>query len=111
MKPKQPESESELRIISLTPFISKTFERIVIDWLMNYVGSEIDWSQYRGVKGSSSSHYIIDMITYILYNQDLKEPKAILLAMIDFEKAFNWLNHIKLLTKLHDMNTPGWHLI
>ena len=93
VKPKQPESESELRIISLTPFIGKMFERIVIDWLMHYVGSEIDWSQYGGIKGRSSSHYIIDMITYILYNQDLKEPKAVLTAMVDFEKALNWQNH------------------
>ena len=77
---------------------------------MYYVGSEIDWSQYGGTRGRSSSHNIIDMITYILYNQDLKEPNVILMAMIDFEKAFNRLNHIKLLTKLHDMNTPGWLL-
>ena len=47
------------------------------------------------------------MITYILYNQDLKEPKAILTAMVDFEKAFNRQNQIKVLTKLHDMGTPG----
>ena len=50
------------------------------------------------------------MITYILYNQDLKEPKAVLTAMVDFEKAFNQQNHNKLLTKLHDMGAPGWLL-
>ena len=31
VKPKQPESESHLRIISLTPFLSKNFEIIVFD--------------------------------------------------------------------------------
>ena len=87
VKPKQPESESHLRIISLTPFLSKTFEIIVFDWLVHYVGNKMDWSQYGGTKGSSSSHYIIDMITFILYNQDLKEPKAVLTAMVDFEKS------------------------
>ena len=30
--------------------------------------------------------------------------------MIDFEKAFNRINHNKLLTKLSDMGTPGWLL-
>ena len=110
VKPKMPESESELRIISLTPFLSKTFERIVYDWLIHFIGNKMDWNQYGGTKGSSSSHYIIDMITYILYNQDLKEPKAVLTAMVDFEKAFNRQNHIKLLTKLHNMGTPGWLL-
>ena len=42
--------------------------------------------------------------------QDLKEPRAVLAAMIDFEKAFNRQNHHKLLTKLSDMKTPGWLL-
>ena len=65
VKPQQAESESDLRIISLTPFLSKTFERIVFDWLVQFVGSKMDWSQYGGIKGSSSSHYIIDLITYI----------------------------------------------
>jgi hypothetical protein len=108
VKPKQPVSESELRIISLTPFLSKAFERIVFDWLIHFIGNKMDWSQYGGTRGSSSSHYIIDLITFILYNQDLKEPKAILTAMVDFEKAFNRLNHNKLLSKLHDMGAPGW---
>ena len=70
----------------------------------------MDWSQYGGTKGSSTNHYLIDMITYILYNQDLKEPRAVLAAMVDFEKAFNRQNHNILVTKLHDMGVPGWLL-
>ena len=50
------------------------------------------------------------MITYILYNQDLKEPKAVIAAMLDYEKAFNRQNHHKLITKLSDMGVPGWLL-
>ena len=38
VKPEQPESESDLRVISLTPFLSKTFEKIVMDWLLHFVG-------------------------------------------------------------------------
>ena len=81
-----------------------------MDWLIHFVGDQMDWSQYGGTRGSSSSHYLIDLITFILYNQDLKEPKAVLAAMIDFEKAFNRQNHHKLVTKLSDMGTPGWLL-
>ena len=110
VKPKQPESESDLRIISLTPFLSKCFESIVMDWLLHFVGEKLDWGQFGGIKGSYSSHYLIDMITYILYNQDLKEPRAVLAAMVDFEKAFNRQNHHKLITKLSDMGVPGWLL-
>jgi hypothetical protein len=110
VKPNQPQNEGQLRIISLTPFLSKTLERIIMDWLLEYEGDKLDWSQFGGRKGSSCNHYLVDMITYIQYNQDLKEPKAILAAMIDFEKAFNRQNHHILLTKLHDMNVPGWLL-
>ena len=89
VRPRQPESESDLRIISLTPFLSKGFDSIVIDWLIHFVGDKLDRGQYGGIKGSSSSHYLIHMITYSLYNQDLKEPSAVIAAMVDFEKAFN----------------------
>ena len=66
VKPKQPERESDLIIILLTLFLSKTFESIVMYWLMHFVGKKLDRRQYWGIKGSSKSHYLIDMITYIL---------------------------------------------
>ena len=110
VKPENPESERDLRIISLTPFLSKTFEKIVLDWLLFFVGDKMDWKQYGGTKGSSVSHYLIDLISYILYNQDLKEPRAVLAAMVDFKKAFNRQNHNILITKLSDMGVPGWLL-
>ena len=81
-----------------------------MDWLLHYVGSKIDLSQYGGIKGISTSHYIINMLIFILYNQDLTQPNAVLAAMIDFEKTFNRQNHNKLITKLHDLGVPGWFL-
>ena len=59
---------------------------------------------------TSIFHYLIDFIKFILYNQDLKEPNAVLAAMIDFSKAFNRQNHHILITKLGDMGDPGWLL-
>ena len=59
-------------------------------WLIHFVGDQMDWSQYWGTRGSSSSHYLIDLLNFILA----------LAAMIDFEKAFNRQNHHKLVTKL-----------
>jgi hypothetical protein len=47
-----PLDEDQLRIISLTPFFSKVFEQIVMDWLLQYIGDKIDWSQYGGQKGT-----------------------------------------------------------
>ena len=98
---------TKFTIISLTPFLSKTLEKIVLEWLLHYAGNQIYWKQYGGFKGSSISHYLIDLISYILYNQDLKEPQAVLAAMVDFEKAFNRQNHNILIKKLNDMGVPG----
>ena len=78
-----------------------------MDLLLKIVGPKIDLKQYGGLKGNSCSQYLIDLVTFILYNQDLKEPKAVLAAMVDFEKAFNRQNHNKLITILHDLGVPG----
>ena len=110
MKPEQPKHEGELRIISLTAFLSKTYEKIVMDWLLHFVGIKIDINQYGGTRGKSINHHLIDLINFILYNQDLTESKAVLAAMIDFEKAFNRQNHHILITILSDMGVPGWLL-
>ena len=48
-----PKNEDQLRIISLTSYLSKVFEAFVIDWLMEFVGDKIDWGQYGGLEGFS----------------------------------------------------------
>ena len=109
-KKNDPLTEDDLRIISLTPFSSKVFEQIVLDWLLKYVGEQLDPFQYGGRKGTSINHYLIDLISFILINQDLPETRAVLTAMVDFSKAFNRQNHHILITKLCDMGVPGWLL-
>ena len=71
---------------------------------------KMDWGQYSGIKGSSISHYLIDFVNFILYNQDLKIPHAVLAVMIDFQKAFNRINHSVIITILSEMGVPGWLL-
>jgi hypothetical protein len=73
-------------------------------------GDKIDWRQFGGQKGSSISHYLIELINFILYNQDLKQIHAVLAVMIDFSKAFNRQDHNTLLTLLCQMAVPGWIL-
>ena len=107
---KNPVSEDNLRIISLTSYFSKVFEQLVINWLMFYVGDQLDWGQYGGEKGSSISHYLIDLVNFIKYNQDLKIPHAVLAVMVDFSKAFNRINHNIVVTILSEMGVPGWLL-
>ena len=105
-----PENEDQLRIISLTSFNSKLFESFVIDWLMEFVGDKLDWGQYGGIKGHSISHYLKEFTNFILYNQDMKNPRAVLAIMIDFSKAFNRQNHNKLIQILSHIGVPAWLL-
>ena len=105
-----PVNEDDLRIISLTNFFSKQFENFVIIWLLKYVGSQLDCGQYGGVKGSSISHYLINFINFILFNQDLAVPQAVVAVMVDFSKAFNRINHNTIITILSQMGVPGWLL-
>ena len=105
-----PVTEDQLRIISLTNYLSKVFEQYVMLWLLEYIGNQMDCSQYGGTKGSSISHYLIDFVNYILYNQDLNIPHAVLAVMIDFSKAFNRINHNTIIAILSRMGVPGWLL-
>ena len=83
----------------------------MIEWLLAFISDKLDIHQYGGRKGTSINHYLIDFISFILYNQDQTEPLSILAAMIDFKKAFNRQNHAILITKLGDMGVPGWLLM
>ena len=104
-------NEDDLRPISLTPFLSKLTEKFVVNWLLEHIGDKIDFRQYGGQKGNSTSHYIIEFLNFILSCQDSRnEQIAVLACMVDFEKAFMRQDHSILITKLSDLNVPGWLL-
>ena len=105
-----PETEDDLRPISLTSFFSKVTERFVVRWLMTFIKDKIDFRQYGGLKGNSITHYLIEFINFILSCQDSDDQTAILAVMVDFSKAFNRQNHNLLITKLCDMGVPSWLL-
>ena len=109
-KKADPQTEDDLRVISLTPFFSKVMEKFVVIWLMGFIGKKIDPKQFGGLKGNSIAHYMIELINFILYNQDYYQPIAVLACSVDFSKAFNRQNHNLLITKLSDLGVPGWLL-
>ena len=106
----QPETEDDLRPIALTAFFSKVMEQFVVMWLLEIIGSKIDFRQYGGTKGNSICHYLIELINFILYNQGKYDPTAVLACLVDFSKAFNRKDHNILITKLSDMGVPSWLL-
>ena len=79
-------------------------------WLLKYLQPHLDWSQYGGQKGNSVSHYLIDFINFITYNQDIKKIHAVLAVAVDFSKAFNRQNHNILIELLSELGVPGWLL-
>ena len=83
----QPESEDDLRPISLTNFFSKVAENFVVTWLLEFIGDKLDFRQYGGIKGNSITHYIIEFINFVLSNQESTESTAKLACMVDFSKA------------------------
>ena len=85
-------------------------EKFGVDWLMEYIGDRLDPKQFGGLKGNSISHYMIELLNFILYNQDYDLPIAVLICAVDFSKAFNRQNHNILIATLSDMGVPGWLL-
>ena len=108
-KIKPAQDESQARIISCSNKMNIVLEKQVVFWLMKYVGHKLDSEQFGGQKGSSISHYLIEMTNFILYNQDLKDPLATIATYLDYKQGFNRCQHdifIEIVSK--DYNAPGW---
>ena len=56
------------------------------------------------------SHYLIDLINFKTYNQDMKDIHADTAVTVDFSKAFNRQNHNILIELLSELGVPGWLL-
>ena len=110
-KTKPAEDESQTRIISCTNKMNIVLEKQVVFWLMQAIGHKLDRDQFGGQKGNSISHYLIEMTNFILYNQDLKNPQAILAAILDYKQGFNRCQHSIFIEVLSEQyNCPGWLL-
>ena len=72
-KTPNPQNEDDLRVLSLTPWMSKVLEKFVLEWLMDYVGDKIDLKQFGGTKGVATTHYLIELINFINYNLECRK--------------------------------------
>ena len=73
---------------------------------METIGDKLDIRQYGCIRGNSIQHYLIELLNFILYNQDSPEPTAILACLVDFSKAFDRQDHSIIITKLSDRCWP-----
>ena len=81
-----------------------------MDWLMEFVGDQLDLGQFGGMKGGSISHYLIEFTNFVLHNPDMKNPQAVIALLVDFLKAFNRQNHNIIIRFVSDLGVPAWLL-
>ena len=110
-KASPPLSEDDTRNIASTSFFSKQYESFIGDWIFPYIERFLDPGQCGGLKGSSITHYLVKLLNFVHKHLDCKEPYAVLLALIDLEKAFNRVSHQLVIEDLADMQVPGWLLL
>ena len=63
-----------------------------------------------GLRGSSITHYLVQLLYFVFSTLDMRQPHAVLAAFVDLSKAFNRVDHSLLIQDLFDMHTPAWLL-
>ena len=91
-----PESLADCRNISCTPFLSKVLESILLEDMRKEIPEDL--VQYGGIKASSVDHLLVDLFDQVLEPLEAGSPSLIL--GVDFEKAFNRLDHNECLDQL-----------
>ena len=88
---------ADCRNISCTPFLSKVLEGVILDDLRLAITP--DPVQYGGIKGCSVDHLLVDLFDAIL--EPMEGGASSIVLGIDYEKAFNRLDHRECLDQLH----------
>lgn len=100
-KSKQPATPADFRPISILPFLSKAFERLVQGQLQSHVESKKllfqNQSGFRKGRGTVTS--LLNITEDIRIGMEAGQNSA--LVLLDFSKAFDSVNHHKLIHKLN----------
>ena len=107
--PRMVKDENDVRSISKTSFLSKTFENILGDWLLPIVDPFLDPSQCGGLKHTSVNHYLVKLLNFIHTAVDQPTPTAVVMAALDLSKAYNRGDSM-VVEDLYNMHVPGWLL-
>ncbi|XP_065582837.1 uncharacterized protein LOC136041954 [Artemia franciscana] len=92
-KSSPPKACDELRPISITPCLAKVTEAFVLRRLLDQISSSIDKYQYGGLQECNTTIYLVRMYDCILTWLD-KGNRFLDLGAIDFQKAFDFINHL-----------------
>ena len=89
-KSSRPSSLAECRNISCTSLLSKVLENVLLERLLTEL--DPDLRQFGGVKKCGAEHLLIELWDRVLEALDGGDKAACLLG-VDFEKAFNRMDH------------------
>ena len=80
----------QLRNLSCTNLFAKVLELFILEYIRKDV--QLAPSQYGGLKGSGTTHFLIDTWQNILLSLE-DEASAVNILSVDYEKAFNRMDH------------------
>jgi hypothetical protein len=101
--------KSDIRPISLTPIVAKTFESLVLEFVSSIITDKIDPNQFGSLPGTSTTDALVGML-HEWYSATDKPNNYIRILMLDYSKAFDLINHQILVKKLLDIGLPP-HLV
>ena len=91
----------ELRPVSLTPALGKVLEKSVAEMVVSDIRANLDNRQYGNLKGCSTTHYLVYLLDCILKGLDDLKPTIVTILLVDFQKAFDFVDHTVALTQLY----------
>ncbi len=104
----KPQSVTDFRPISLSPVISKIFEKIVVTkYILPFVSRHVSTSQFAYISRPGSGATSALVITYHRIVDFLDKPSgAVRLLSTDFTKAFDKLLHSRIIATCVDFQLP-----
>ena len=106
-----PKDESEIGLIEITSYLSLQMERTVVKWLHGFISEKLERDQFGGTKGHSVAHYVIEVMNFVLFDQDLSVPVATMITSIDIHKGFKKVEHKKIITILAEVMIEGARVV
>ena len=94
------------RPISIVPLIGKLMENLCAPLLTEYLenNSILCDEQHGFRKNRSTSLAIFNFVKYI--SEEMNRRKVVGCIYLDFARAFDSINHLRLISKLYDMGVP-----
>ena len=90
LKNRSPDVPEKCRNISCTPFLSKLYERFVLEWLRRKISPSPN--QYGGEVSFSTAHLLVELLDEITSRLEDRRAACVLTG-VDYSKAFNRLKH------------------